>query len=53
MSDLGHRFEALKNIFNAFDALLSYLSLANEQLEIKTKILVKKYKFKKWYLKNL
>lgn len=33
-------------MFNLFDPLLNYLSLANEWLVIKIKILVQKYKLK-------
>ncbi|XP_025192704.1 uncharacterized protein LOC112592770 [Melanaphis sacchari] len=45
LSDLEHRFQAVKNICNIFEPLLNFLSLTNEELELKTKSLVQKYKY--------
>ncbi|KAL4127224.1 hypothetical protein QTP88_011414 [Uroleucon formosanum] len=42
---LEHRFQAVKNICNIFEPLLNFLSLTNEELELKTKSLVQKYKY--------
>lgn len=43
LSDLEHRFQAVKNMCTIFEPLLNYVSLPNEELQIKTKKLVEKY----------
>lgn len=40
MSDLDHRFQAVKNTSDIFDSLLYFFSLNNEKLELKTQLLI-------------